>query len=100
MMLAALVKDIAAVGGIEVASVRDERLGVPDLPAAFRMLAATDDSWLAWREAIDAVDAVWPIAPETGGALTRLSELVLSAGRTLIGSHPLGIALLAATLVL
>ena len=34
MMLAALVKDFAALGGIEVASVRDGRLGNVDLPAA------------------------------------------------------------------
>jgi predicted ATP-grasp superfamily ATP-dependent carboligase len=95
MMLAALVKDVAAVGGIEIVSVRDARLGVPDLPAAFRTLGATDDPWRAWGDAFETVDAVWPIAPETGGALTRLSELVLSAGRRLIGSRPRGVALAA-----
>ena len=95
MMLAALVKDVAAVGGVEVAALRDERLGVADLPAAFHRLGATDDPWRAWRDAFETVDAVWPIAPETGGALTRLSELVLSAGRRLIGSRPRGVALAA-----
>jgi tyramine---L-glutamate ligase len=95
MMLAALVKDVAAIGDVDIASVRDERLGVPDLPVAFRMLGATDDPWRAWREAIEAADAVWPIAPETGGALARLSELVLSVGRRLIGSRPDGVALAA-----
>jgi len=95
MMLAALVKDVAAVGGIEIASVRDARLGIPDLPATFRTIAAAADPWLVWRDAIETVDAVWPIAPETGGALARLSELTLSAGRRLVGSRPRGVALAA-----
>jgi predicted ATP-grasp superfamily ATP-dependent carboligase len=98
MMLAALVKDVAAVGGIEIASVRDGRLRDVGLPAAFRIVSAGDDPWLVWRNAIEAVDAVWPIAPETGGALTHLSELVLAAGRTLIGSRPRAVALAASKL--
>jgi tyramine---L-glutamate ligase len=98
MMLAALVKDVAAVGGIEIACMRDGRLSSVDLPAAFRTVSARDDPWLAWRNAMAAVDAVWPIAPETGGALTRLSELVLAAGRTLIGSRPRAVALAASKL--
>ncbi len=98
MMLAALVKDVAALGGIEIASVRDGRLREVDLPAAFRVVSASEDPWLAWRNAVEAVDAVWPIAPETGGALTRLSELVPAAGRMLIGSRPGAVALAASKL--
>lgn len=93
MMLAALVKDVAAVDGIEIAAVRDWRLRAVNLPAAFRVVAAREDPWIAWRAAIEAADAVWPIAPETGGALTRLSELVLASGRALIGSRPRAVAL-------
>jgi predicted ATP-grasp superfamily ATP-dependent carboligase len=33
-------------------------------------------------------DAVWPIAPETYGALKRLSMEILDCGRTLLGSRP------------
>jgi len=88
MMLAALVKDVAALGGVEIVSVRDRRLRNADLPAAFRFVSTADDPWLAWRNSIEGADAVWPIAPETGGALTRFSELVLAEGRTLIGSRP------------
>jgi predicted ATP-grasp superfamily ATP-dependent carboligase len=93
MMLAALVKDVAAVGGIEIVSVRDGRLRGADLPATFHVLAEADDPGRAWRNAVATVDAVWPIAPETGGALTRLSELVIAGGRTLIGSRPRAVAL-------
>ncbi len=98
MMLAALVKDVAGVGGIDIVSVRDERLGNAGLPAAFRVVTAREDPWIAWRDAIEAADAVWPIAPETGGALARLSELVLAAGRALIGSRPRAVALAASKL--
>ena len=98
MMLAALVKDVAAVGGIEIASVRDGRLRDVGMPATFSILAARDDPWSVWRNAVETADAVWPIAPETGGALTRLSELVLAAGRTLIGSRPRAVALAASKL--
>jgi len=93
MMLAALVKDVAALGGIEVSSVRDARLGGVDLPATFRTLGQQDDPWQVWQDAIEKVDAVWPIAPETGGALTRLSELVLAARCVLIGSSPAAVSL-------
>lgn len=98
MMLAALVKDVAEVGGIEIASVRDARLRALDLPAVVRVVRTREDPWAVWHEAIDGVDAVWPIAPETGGALKRVSELVLAAGRTLIGSHPRAVALAASKL--
>jgi len=98
MMLAALVKDVAGVGGIEIATVRDGRLRDVDLPATFRVVSAPDDPWLVWRNAVQAADAVWPIAPETGGALTRLSELVIAAGRTLIGSRPPAVTLAASKL--
>jgi predicted ATP-grasp superfamily ATP-dependent carboligase len=98
MMLAALVKDVAAIGGIEIASVRDVRLRKSDLPATFSALAAGDDPWNVWRNAIETADAVWPIAPETDGALTRLSEFVIAGGRTLIGSRPGAVTLAASKL--
>ncbi len=98
MMLAALVKDVAGVGGIDIACVRDGRLGDVDLPALFRVVTAQEDPWTVWRNAIEGVDAVWPIAPETGGALTRLSELVLAMRRVLIGSRPPAVTLAASKL--
>lgn len=93
MMLGALVKDVAALGGIDIVSVRDARLG-PVAPAgSCRVIHVAEDPWDVWRNAIEEVDAVWPIAPETGGALQRLSELVLRAGRVLIGSRPAAVSL-------
>ena len=42
-----------------------------------------------WTELIRCGDAVWPIAPESGGVLARISELAVDAGpHALLGSHP------------
>jgi predicted ATP-grasp superfamily ATP-dependent carboligase len=60
-----------------------------------RIIRVDGNPWAAWQDAIREVDAVWPIAPETGGALSRLSELVDAAGRTLIGSRPPAVSLTA-----
>jgi predicted ATP-grasp superfamily ATP-dependent carboligase len=98
MMLRALVKDVAALSGIDIMLVRDRRLGSIGLAADCRMLDANEDPWAAWQQEIDDVDAVWPIAPETGGALSRLSGLVVAAGRTLVGSRPPAVALTASKL--
>lgn len=93
MMVGALVKDVAALDDIEVVSVRDARLAPAEFSGACRVIRVDESPWAVWRAAIEQVDAVWPIAPETGGALLRLSELVSRAGRTLIGSRPHSVSL-------
>ncbi|MGH6927818.1 MAG: ATP-grasp domain-containing protein, partial [Dongiaceae bacterium] len=93
MMLAALVKDVAALDGIDMVLARDARLAASEFSGACRVIRVGENPLEVWRAAIEQVDAVWPIAPETGGALLRLSELVVSAGRTLIGSRPRSVLL-------
>ena len=136
MMLSALVKDLAALGGVDIVVPRDSRLAAmegddsyglherdasfdtlrmrgnlngpkniphPELvegrtaliPGSCRVIRVDKNPWTVWRHAIREVDAVWPIAPETGGVLLRLSELVVDAGRTLIGSRSAAVALAA-----
>lgn len=54
-----------------------------DKPAAIDAdLAAAVDA------AIHAADAVWPMAPDAGGVLERVSQQVLNNGRILLGSRP------------
>lgn len=86
LMLRALVKDLADVPGVEVVATRDARLPAPDLPASFRRIERPEDVLPVWRSLIAGSDAVWPIAPETGDALTGMSELVLRENRRLLGS--------------
>jgi predicted ATP-grasp superfamily ATP-dependent carboligase len=93
MMLGALVKDVAALGSVDIVSVRDARLARVEPTGSCRVIHVYGNPWDVWRNAIEEVDAVWPIAPETGGTLQRLSELVVRAGRTLIGSRPAAVSL-------
>lgn len=95
MMLGAVVKDLALLDGVEVATTRDARLPRSDLPARTHRIDPASDPWLVWRQWIAEADAVWPIAPETGGILERLSNLVLAGRRILLGSRPAAVRLAA-----
>lgn len=88
LMLAALVKDLAGVPGVEVTIARDGRLSDPGLPAEIVSLGADGDPWRLWMRLIDETEAVWPVAPETDAALERLSRLALDRRRILLGSRP------------
>lgn len=95
MMLASLVKDLAALSDIEVIVTRDRRLSAPDLPATIHDLGPDDDAWARWRDLIGSVDAVWPVAPESGGTLEALSRLAVESGCRLLGSTPEAVRLTA-----
>ena len=87
LMLRTLVDDLLEVPGVDVVVTRDARLA----PLAQRVhsITVTDprEAWALWEELARTVDAVWPIAPETEGALERLSRLVQSAGCRLLNSR-------------
>ena len=88
MMLHALVSDLCAVPGVECLITRDSRLVPPNLPVDCRMVPSPDALAQVWTDAMAEVDAVWPIVPEQGGALERMSAGVLAAGKVLLGSAP------------
>lgn len=87
-MLAALLEELGALPGIEVTTTRDHRLSPLGGPARCVTIGPSDDPFAVWGRCIEDAHAVWPIAPETGGVLERLSGLVLERGRRLIGSSP------------
>ena len=93
MMLTAVVKDLSALEDVEIVTTRDRRL--PALPADAEVLTIDEPStfWPRWSELIRSADAVWPIAPESGGILGRVSELTVDAGRRLLGSDPKSVRL-------
>ena len=86
IMLRALAAELAEIRGIEVVVARDPRFGDPDLDVELRWIDPARDPWPAWRELIAQCDAAWPIAPESGGALAALTELIATSGRVLMGS--------------
>lgn len=88
LMLNALLCDLADVADVELLVSRDARLPPLNLVRDVFVPAHGEDVWAQWTRCIDACDAVWPIMPETGGLLERISELVLARRRTLLGSTP------------
>ncbi len=87
-MLGALMGELGTMAGIEVVTTRDHRLPPLPGPALSLTIGPTDEPFEAFGRCIEDADAVWPIAPETGGVLERLSRLVLERGRRLLGSSP------------
>jgi predicted ATP-grasp superfamily ATP-dependent carboligase len=71
MMLRALLDDLGQVPGIELVA-----MSAPG--SLLRRFAAS----------VRAADAVWPLAPQAGGTLERLSRHVLRHQRILLGSRP------------
>jgi len=92
-MLRALLHDLLEIDGVEVVTTRDARL--PPLAMGVTEIPIRENTWECWMECIGQAQAVWPIAPETGGMLERLSRLTLQKERCLIGSRPEAIAVAA-----
>ncbi len=88
MMLHALLSDLCAIPGVECLITRDSRLAAPNLPVDVHPVRCPDAFARIWTDAMAEADAVWPIVPEQGGALERVSAGVLAAGKVLLGSAP------------
>lgn len=94
-MLEALLDDLAQLDGVEVLTSRDIRL--PPLPgeAVVYPIGPREDVWQSWERCLQGADALWPIAPESGGVLAKLSSLAVRHGKVLLGSTPPAVALAA-----
>ncbi len=88
LMLTAVVKDLLNLTKVSIVTARDPRLCAIRQPIEVITLGAEDDCWHLWRDLIEDSDALWPIAPETGGTLERLSQMALMHQRVLLGSSP------------
>jgi len=99
LMLRALLADLADVPGVAPVVTRDARL--PPLPpgghSTVHSITVRDpaESWALWGDLTRTVDAVWPIAPETDGALERFTRMVEAAGRRLLNSRADAVAVTA-----
>ncbi len=93
LMVDALLRDLADLPGIELLVSRDPRLAAPAVDCPVFEPRADQDIWDQWAVCMHSCDAVWPIMPETGGLLHRVGELVESAGRVLLSSHPEAVAI-------
>ncbi|MEW6037852.1 MAG: ATP-grasp domain-containing protein [Pseudomonadota bacterium] len=100
LMLRALVDDLLEAPGVRPLILRDDRLDFDCLPRGVTAtpIAAGDDLDRVWQEAIGRCDAVWPIAPETGGVLERLCRQVERTATPLLNSPASAIAIAASKL--
>lgn len=97
-MLFALLKDLAETPGLALTATRDSRLELPTLsvPTVDWITAPPNATNILWLEsAIENADAVWPIAPETGGALESICNLVTRKGKVLLNTPAKGVRLAA-----
>src|SRR5713101_6490211 len=88
VMLHALLRDLGDIPGVEVVAMRDPRLPALDFPISVYTPRRAAETERVLERCMDIAEAVWPIAPESGGALERVHRGVLKRGRKLLGSHP------------
>src|ERR1700674_1994236 len=88
LMLRALLDDLRDLPGMEALIMRDPRLPVLDAALEVARPHSKAEARNLFRHCCLSADAVWPVAPETDGALKRLSIEILDCGRILLGSLP------------
>jgi predicted ATP-grasp superfamily ATP-dependent carboligase len=84
-MLSALVTDLAALGRHEIVATIDPRFPLM-APASVEIAELPPRGGRLLDKLITSADAVWPIAPETGGVLARLVTRVERSGRRVLAS--------------
>jgi predicted ATP-grasp superfamily ATP-dependent carboligase len=98
-MAAALAEDLLALPQVTLRIPWDARLPRPayaDRARAALYPVETAEGFAAgWAQALAACDAVWPVAPESGGVLESLCRDVQQAGKLLLNSPAAAVALAA-----
>jgi len=94
--LQSLIGDLCRLPRVDVTLLRDATLPALQLPAAAKVISCTPDQAVAALAAcLSRADAVWPIAPESAGALGLASADILRHDRMLIGCRPDAVAIFA-----
>jgi predicted ATP-grasp superfamily ATP-dependent carboligase len=88
LMLRSVVSGLAAIPQVEVVTMCDGRVDLGDLPAERHVVRDPGERRRLFDRLLARSDALWPVAPETGGTLERLSRAALAAGRVLLSSRP------------
>jgi predicted ATP-grasp superfamily ATP-dependent carboligase len=89
LMLGALLRDLGDIPEVRPIALWDVRFPVPADLVSLAEWIVVDGPGAAergFRDQLGQVDAIWPIAPETGGTLEGLCNLVERAGKPLLTS--------------
>jgi predicted ATP-grasp superfamily ATP-dependent carboligase len=100
LMLGALLDDWLEMPDITVVLLQDQRLESAVRPTArarveIHPIASAGDFQRTWQARLADCDAVWPIAPESGGVLERLCREAEEAGTLLLNCPPEAVAVAA-----
>lgn len=99
IMLRALRADLMALPGIEVITMDDPWLPLVQLDTPASAMGGSRQFARRFNACLQLADAVWPVAPESGGILERLSRKVLQRKRVLLGSTPEAVRLTSSKLL-
>ncbi len=88
LMLRTLVQDLSEVPGVTLTTSRDARMAPISLPIECVAVTPEVGYLNIFKSLLHQSDAVWLIAPETGGILTALAQLVVASGKRLLGCDP------------
>ena len=78
-------KNTAELQDVEIITAYDARLPPPQYANQAIPINHNDDVWQVWSHCMANADAVWLIAPETDGVLSRLTELANKHHKALLG---------------
>jgi len=90
MMRDAVLHDFSAIKDVQMSLTYDARLPSPSTLNAHwevKTIGPQDDVWSIWEVCMQQADAVLLIAPETGGVLTRLTQMAEGLKKTVLGCH-------------
>ncbi len=95
LMLQALIDDLKSVPELSLLVPLDRRCASLILPLNAEVVHIAEDQDVIdlLPELIARCDAVWPVAPETGGILSSIAEMVVAQRKTLLLSSPYAVAL-------
>jgi predicted ATP-grasp superfamily ATP-dependent carboligase len=94
LMLQALLDNLATIDGVELVVMLDERLlGSVNIGGAMVVIKPENDVMQEFSRLVEQCDAVWPVAPEFGGILQALCQMVEQSGRILLTSPASAVAL-------
>jgi predicted ATP-grasp superfamily ATP-dependent carboligase len=89
-MRAALVADLAAIGGHQVVTTADPRFPCA-APSDVEVVTLANEYRANMDSLVDSVDAVWLVAPETDRCMERLAARTERKGKRLLGSDAVAI---------
>jgi predicted ATP-grasp superfamily ATP-dependent carboligase len=101
LMRDALLRDLAEIPAVRPLALRDARFAVSAETARLAewiVVTGQGEAERRFRDCIEDADAVWPIAPETGGVLEHLCRRVELAGKPLLTSPAAAVRITASKL--